>query len=189
MKPVYASLRMLGHTNSGYIDDSLLLEETFSECEKNVEDTVNLMTNVGFIIHEKKSILIPTKKITFLGNDIDSEKMIVTLPLSKVENIVEACADLYKKFRVRIRDVAKVLGLMVSTFSAVEYAPLYYRCLEKGKIDALKCCKGDYESIMFISDDMKKDLKWWIDNLQYQKRHISHGNPDIIITTDASSHG
>ena len=28
MKPVYASLRMLGHTNSGYIDDSLLEGDT-----------------------------------------------------------------------------------------------------------------------------------------------------------------
>ena len=45
MKPVYASLRMLGHTNSGYIDDSLLLADTYSECEDNVSDTVDLMTN------------------------------------------------------------------------------------------------------------------------------------------------
>ena len=74
MKPVYASLRMLWHTNSGYIDDSLLLADTYSECEDNVSDTVDLMTNVGFMIHEKKLVSKLTQQITFLGNNIDSEK-------------------------------------------------------------------------------------------------------------------
>ena len=67
MKPVYASLRMLGHTNSGYIDDSLLVADSFSECEENINDTVSLVTDLGFIIHEKKSVLVPTRKVTFLG--------------------------------------------------------------------------------------------------------------------------
>lgn len=70
MKHVYASLRMLGHTNSGYIDDSLLMGDTVPDCEQNVDDTVELMSNVGFIIHEDKSVLVPTKNITFLGNNI-----------------------------------------------------------------------------------------------------------------------
>ena len=88
MKPVYASLCMLGHTDSGYIDDSLLVADTFSECEENVHDTVSLMTDLGFIVHNKKSVFIPMQKITFLGNNIDSDKMIVTLPPEKVSVIV-----------------------------------------------------------------------------------------------------
>ncbi|WAR19957.1 YG31B-like protein [Mya arenaria] len=64
MKPVYASLRMMGHKNSGYIDDSLLMGDTYS-------DTVNLMMELGFMIHETKSVMVPTRKITFLGYDIN----------------------------------------------------------------------------------------------------------------------
>ena len=44
---------MLGHTNSGYIDDSLLVADSFTECEENIHDTVSLMTDLGFMIHEK----------------------------------------------------------------------------------------------------------------------------------------
>jgi hypothetical protein len=33
---------------------------------------------------------------------------------------------------------------------------------------------------------MKVDLRWWLDNLSFQKRVIHHGNPDVSITTDAS---
>ncbi|MEW8548535.1 MAG: reverse transcriptase domain-containing protein [Candidatus Thiodiazotropha sp.] len=189
MKPVYASLRSLGHSNSGYIDDSLLLGDTKEECQNNVTATVSLMTDLGFIIHEKKSVLVPTKTITFLGNNIDSDKMLVTLPIEKVCAIVQECRELFKRQYVKIRSVARVLGLMVSTFSAVEFAPLFYRTIEKEKILALKSSQGDFESTMFISDEMKSELKWWIDNLATQKRHICHGNADMIITTDASSYG
>lgn len=35
MKPVYSTLRQYGHKNIGYIDDSLLLGDTFNECSIN----------------------------------------------------------------------------------------------------------------------------------------------------------
>ena len=120
LKPVYASLRMLGHTNAGYIDDSLLVADSFTECEENIHDTVSLMTDLGFIIHEKKSVLIPTHKITFLCKNIDSERMIVTLPEEKMLVIVQECKVLHGKKKAKIRDVARVIGLMISSFSAVE---------------------------------------------------------------------
>lgn len=189
MKPFYASLRMLGHKNSGYIDDSLLMGDTYQECENNVTDTVHLMTDLGFMLHENKSVLIPTKKITFLGNNIDSEKMTVTLPVEKVEKIVQACSELQKLQKARIREVARVLGLMVSSFSAVEFGPMFYRSIEQAKIQALRSKAGDYDSFMNITPKMKMELSWWIDNLSKQERKITHGNPSFIITTDASAFG
>ena len=142
LKPVYSALRTLGHSNSSFIDDSFLTGDTKEECELNIQDTMNLMNGLGFIIHEKKSVLVPTKKLTFLGNDIDSENMIVTLPFEKVTNLVRECKNLSQLDIASIRQVARVLGLMVSSFSAVDYAPLYYRCIEKAKSDALNRQKG-----------------------------------------------
>ncbi|CAG2210062.1 unnamed protein product [Mytilus edulis] len=83
LKPVYSSLRVLGHVNVGYIDDSLLLGETIEECNKNVNDTIELMSKLGFVIHEDKSVFQPSKQIIFLGNIIDSENMIITLTADK----------------------------------------------------------------------------------------------------------
>jgi len=78
---------------------------------------------------------------------------------------------------------------MVSSFSAVQYGPLFYRNTEHAKIQALKCHAGDYENFMCMSPEMKQELLWWITNLSLQKRQITHGNPDVIITCDASSFG
>ena len=67
-----------------------------------------------------------------------------------------------------IRFSPKVIGTIVSVFSPVKYAPLYYRVLENDKIRALEIYKGDFDSHHLISDDAKDDLKWWRDNSQME---------------------
>lgn len=115
--------------------------------------------------------------------------MVVFLPRDKVSLIIEDCRKLTDKKVASIREVAHVIGLLVSTFSAVEFGPLYYRELEKEKILALKRSKGDFEAKMSVTHAMQKDLRWWIDHLQSQERKIAHGNPSQVITTDASLSG
>ena len=88
-----------------------------------------------------------------------------------------------------IRVVARVVGLLVSTFSAVEFGPLHYRELEKEKILALKISKGNFDASMLITNGRKTELQWWITNLPCQIRKISHGNPEFEIVTDASLSG
>ena len=103
--------------------------------------------------------------------------------------IVQECRSLSRKSYETIRKVARVLGLLVSTFSALEYGPLHYREIEKEKILALKTSKGEFDCKMLVTESMKIDLLWWISNLASQKRCIVHRNPQIVITSDASLSG
>ena len=64
MKPVYATLRQKGHTNTGYIDVSLLAADSFEECQTNVKDTVHLMTHVGLFM-KRNLFLYRQQKICF----------------------------------------------------------------------------------------------------------------------------
>jgi hypothetical protein len=59
MKPVYSTLLQYGHKNVAYIDDSLLIDDTPLKCTNNVKDTVCLLQNLGFFIHEKKICIYP----------------------------------------------------------------------------------------------------------------------------------
>ncbi|XP_068737579.1 uncharacterized protein [Montipora capricornis] len=54
------------------------------------------------------------------------------------------------------------------------------------KTEALKLKRGSYDANMVLSDDMKSELQWWVDNLETATFPISNGNPDIVIDTDAS---
>ena len=189
LKPVFSKLRQMGHTNSGYIDDSLLVADTEEQCYENIKDTVHVMEGVGFIIHQNKSVLVPTQDIGFLGNRINSKQMIVYLPEEKKQHIKEECLKLSKNDVAKIREVARVIGLIISTFSAVEYGALHYRELESQKIIALKKNPGNFEAIMSVTAPMKAELSWWIDNVETQIRNISHGNADLVLVTDASLSG
>jgi hypothetical protein len=78
---------------------------------------------------------------------------------------------------------------LVSVFPAVEFGQLHYRNLELQKIYALRMSHGDFNAKTKVTEAMKLQLKWWFDYIKDQYRIINHGNPDKIITTDASTHG
>ena len=126
----------MGHLNSGYIDDSYLQGDTSAECHKNVTDTITLFTKLGFHIHPEKSV-----EIEFV---LDSIAMIVTLSGEKVQRILSVCASLLKTQMPTIRQVAEVIGILVSNFPGAQYGPFHYRHLERDKYLALVANKGDY---------------------------------------------
>lgn len=65
MKPLYAKFRTKGHICTGFIDDSLLGGHSYKSCLECVNDTIALMTSLGFMLNEENSILIPTHVICY----------------------------------------------------------------------------------------------------------------------------
>ncbi|CAH3032281.1 unnamed protein product [Pocillopora meandrina] len=88
-----------------------------------------------------------------------------------------------------IRDVARLLGLMTSSFPGVMYGALHYRALEMEKTCALKQNKGNFNRLMTLSSEAKSDIQWWIDSISEAYNPVNHGDPDINMTTDASLSG
>ena len=52
---------------------------------------------------------------------------------------------------------------------------------------ALRANKGNFDSIMTLSAQSKTELTWGIDNVLTASKPISHGTPDLTLTTDASN--
>ena len=70
--------------------------------------------------------------------------MTVMLTEEKVLGILSVCALLLKTQMPTIRQVAEVIGILVSNFPGAQYKPLHYRHLEWDKYLALVANKGDY---------------------------------------------
>ena len=151
MKPVYATLREQGHTNLGYIDDSLLLGDTITECDSSVGATKSLVEHLGFIPHLEKSILYPTQIIVLLGFTLNSLTMTVTPTQDKIMKTRQCCLALLTRQTPTIQDLAEVIGVLVANFPDVEFGPLHYRNLEKDKIQALTASKGNYQGRVQLS--------------------------------------
>ena len=189
LKPVFATLHEQGYLNSGYIDDSYLQGDTSSECSANVDATVSLFSELGFYLHDDKSVFKPTQQLIFLGFQLDSRTMTVSPTIQKVSKTIQACTTLKNKQSPLISDVAEVIGILVSNFPGVDYGPLYYRALDRDKIIALKAHRGNYNSPMQLSAQSLEELDWWIHNVSQSKRDIVHPNPSIVLQSGASKLG
>ena len=58
LKIPFAKLRKLGIETVVYVDDTLILGNTYEECLSNIEVTKSLLEGLGFFIHPQKSVLI-----------------------------------------------------------------------------------------------------------------------------------
>ena len=131
MKPVLSYLRTLGYINAIYIDDMYLQGSSAEECEENTLASLKLLQDLGFIINEKKSVIVPSQQIVMLGFVICSTTMTVRLTEQKANRVKRLCDDLLNVKRTTIRHLASVIGKICSSFPGVEHGQLYYRELEK----------------------------------------------------------
>ena len=90
---------------------------------------------------------------------------------------------------VSIREVAQVLGLLVSSLPVVQYGPLFCRNIEIDKNEALHKNKGNFEALMQLSPESREDLSWWVRTLPQGYKQIYVSNSYTEVTTDASKIG
>jgi hypothetical protein len=83
MKPVAGFLRKRGIRLVLYLDDMLIIGSTPQETRLFTQMAMNLLESLGFIIDKEKSLLSPTRIITFLGSTINSITMLFILPSKK----------------------------------------------------------------------------------------------------------
>ena len=71
----FSHLRSKGFVSVVSVDDSYLQGNTYEACLHNIESAIELLQNLGLILHPTKSILTPAQRINFLGFVIDSVQM------------------------------------------------------------------------------------------------------------------
>ncbi|CAG2253841.1 unnamed protein product [Mytilus edulis] len=97
-------LRNLGYTNAGYIDDSLLCADTHKECKDNVQETISLMENLGFMIHPEKSdgAVLEQEKIGGQWTEKEREKHINYLEILAIKFAVQSFREKIKHNHVKV---------------------------------------------------------------------------------------
>ena len=189
MKPVLSHLRAQVILCSIYLDDLYLQGDTFTECTEHIQYALKLLSKLGFVVHPEKSNFTPSQIIDHLSFQFNSVSMNVGLTNERQEKLVKKCKELIQNKKLTIRNLAEVIGTLVSCSPGVEYGIMNYRYLELQKIECLKSNFGNFEAIIpGLTDSSKENIDWWIQNHQTPKS-ISHGNPQIVISTDASQKG
>ena len=194
LKPVFAYLREQGYVSVIYVDDTLLSGDSYQECLENVQATLKLLQDLGFVIHPIKSVLIPTQCITFLGFIFDTINMSITLTEEKKVKIRNMAKHLLDTKEITIRMLYKFLGNLTASFDGVSQGQLHYRHIEFDRNYSFKYCGGDMDKKLnkydVLSSEAITEIRWWYDNIMTSNAKIkSIPAIDYIINTDASNEG
>jgi hypothetical protein len=147
MKPVAKLLRSTGLLSTLYLDDWFLIAPSYQKCVTNIDMTIKLVTSLGFIVNNQKSVLVPSTSCKFLGMIIDSHSMTLSLTSEKRLRIRTELEEFINIKRCKIRKYAQLVGLLVSACPAIDYGWLYTKELERSKFLNLKHY-NDYDRYM-----------------------------------------
>lgn len=115
--------------------------------------------------------------------------MTVGVPAEKQCHIKKLLVTTLTKRRFKIRDLAQLLGTLVSLCPATRYGWVYTKKLKRATFLTLKRGDGDYETWMFMSQKILDDLEWWYKNIDDAFCPIRQFNFRLTIFTVASPTG
>ena len=188
LKPVLALFGKLGMRTVMFIDDLLIMHQCIVNLQRAAAFAVQLLTWLGFVISEEKSVLLPCQQIEFLGMLIDSTTMTMTLTDRKVIVIKSMCLKFLQHNVIGARELASLVGMMQAAWPAVHFGPLHFRHLQRDLISVT--IDGSWNQKVTISSKSKMDLLWWKNHMdKHNGRTFQHMQPTRTITTDASSVG
>ena len=108
----------------------------------------------------------------------------------KVDDFVSKVTKLYNSHSCSIRELASVIGLIISVFPAIRPAKLHFRELERAKVDALRDNQGNYDAIVTLPELAKHELSWFMRHSHtYNGTKLVKPSTVITLTTDASLSG
>ena len=84
--------------------------------------------------------------------------MSVRLPAEKAEKLKMSCEQLRSQKSVTLKELPRVIGMMVASFPGVQYGELFYRRLDNLKNKAVKDNRGRYDVEVKLMIEIKRIL-------------------------------
>ena len=189
LKPVVNYLREKGQLSVIYLDDILVLGNSFDDCYQNLKTTIDLLKSLGFLINYEKSDLKPSKICPYLGFLFNSTNLSVELPHDKRTNLRCLVEKFMKKQICTIREFAQLIGRLVASCPAVAYGMVHTKSLERAKFLAITLSEGDFNDHMSVPHSVISDLSWWKNMLPNAINPIRQFSFVKEIFSDASKTG
>ena len=152
------------------------------------------MSPLVFVLTGKKSELIPSHHIPFLGFVMDSIQMSISLLMEMILSIQSMAMFLKDSLQtVSLRMLSKFIGMCSATRLAVLQAPAHYRQLQfvknlvsRNSLNPIEA----YDKEVYLAEKARKDLAWWESRLEFHySQPINFPPPSKVITSDASDYG
>ena len=164
MKQAVKPLRMTGMRITFYLDDLLIIGDT----EESSKDAYRLawqhLEKLGFALHTEKSVSTPVNRLKHLGFIIDSLELKVFMEPEKQVKLKKKLRKILETPTLTIKELARIIGLLVSTRDAITPYLLHTRFLEREKI--LFLSKNSWKGSLSLQEEAIAEADLWLQWLE-----------------------
>ena len=166
-----------------YLDDYLFLgAPTSQECAHNLQTALQVCHQLGVPVAAQKTEG-PTTCLTFLGIQLDSVSMQLSLAQDKLTRIRGLVLSWRSKRAATKQELQSLVGHLSHAATVVQHSRTFLRRM----IDLSKQVHQPHHFIR-LSQEFLSDLQWWASFLpRWNGKSMLHSpNPQHVITADAS---
>ena len=173
-----------------YMDNLLVIAQTKQTCQSSVDTTIDILSELGFLLNHAKCNLSPSTRFTYLGCIWDTQAWTVAVKPNREEKIRETATHILQQECVTYYKVAQFLGRVISTSGAIPLARGRSRALQ-WQLAAAGChSKQDYEQVMKLSLASREELKFWAELQSGICSPITSATlPSETVFTDSTENG
>ncbi|MEZ0208865.1 MAG: reverse transcriptase domain-containing protein [Candidatus Paceibacterota bacterium] len=190
---IIKTTRKEGIRISFYMDDILIAASSHQESITHTQRVLAHLQAAGIQINWEKSQLSPSHKIRHIGFLWNSKKNLILLPEDKLKDIRKQSRLLLSNPFPTPRQLARVIGKIISTSPAFSPAIFKRRPLHKDLAQALQQTNNDWDLPgSTLSPASIKALRFFSSSKLTKKFNgqiLTLQAPSLIITTDASPSG
>ena len=150
-----------------YLDDGILIADSFSEAEHFASIIKADLLHAGFIVNNEKSVWVPTQKLTWLGFSLDSRLNIFEIPDDKLYRL--RCSIFNAMVHSRFssaRLLAKTVGKITSMYHALGH--IVY--LMTKNCQCWIADRSSWSDRSALPESVMVELRFWHKNIDSVKR-------------------
>ena len=191
MKPVVDYIRSMGIRCVIYLDDILIMARSPGESRRHTQLVLDLLRYLGLLVKPSKVVADPAQLIEFLGVEVDSSRMMFTVPLDKIKKLQKQIRQTIDRQFTRTltrRQLAGVVGKVTAMAGAVFTARLHTWPLLH-ELNKHRNSRWD-KAIGSLSTHCITELRWWQQQLSaWNGRSVIPAAHSWVVTTDAAKSG
>ena len=188
MAPISAILHRYGIRMLRYLDDWLILAESRTACTQARDRLLHLCEELGLQVNHRKSSLVPSQDMTYLGMQILSVRFVAKPTETRVVNLLNIIEEFLSSPDPPAALWRRLLGHLSSLTLLVKGGMLRMRSLQL-RLRSKWNFRDDYLRIAW--DPLcQEDLLWWSWAIQNREGvDLSLPVPDLSFYSDASDVG
>ena len=169
-----------------YLDDFCIIERTQERCSEGQWTLVQILRRLGFYINYKK-LLQPATKVRFLGIDVDTVEMQLTLPMDKLEKLKVQLRQFLGRRKATKRELERLAGILAHCCKVIHGG----RTFSRRVYDLINSVSKPNFKIR-LNSEFRLDLNWWLEfasQFNGRAKVIKSANPVLAVYSDSSLFG